>query len=67
MSKKVTRADLTLSGISLFLSKGVNPDEALREFAKYGGIKGFCVRAPDLSEVFNRLEDLHEIRNCTHS
>ncbi len=53
--QEVTRADLTLSGISLFLSKGVNPDEALREFAKYGGIKGFCVRAPDLSEVFKSL------------
>ena len=51
----VTHVDLTLSGVSLFLSKGANPDEALREFAKYGGIKGFCVRAPDLSEVFKSL------------
>ena len=51
----VTHVDLTLSGISLFLSKGANPDEALRELAKYGGINGFCVRAPDLSEVFKSL------------
>jgi ABC-2 type transport system ATP-binding protein len=51
----VTNVDLTLSGISLFLSKGANPDIALSEFAKYGGIKGFCVRAPDLSEVFKSL------------
>ena len=51
----VTHVEVTLSGISLFLSKGANPDEALRELAKYGGIKGFCVRASDLSEVFKSL------------
>ena len=52
---QVTRADLTLSGISLFLAKGANPDEVLREFTKYGSIEGFCFRAPDLSEVFKSL------------
>ena len=53
--QQVTRADLTLSGISLFLAKGANPDEILREFTKYGNIEGFCFRAPDLSEVFKSL------------
>jgi ABC-type multidrug transport system ATPase subunit len=52
---QVTRADITLSGISLFLAKGANPDEVLREFTKYGSIEGFCFRAPDLSEVFKSL------------
>jgi len=52
---QVTRADLTLSGISLFLAKEANPDEVLREFTKYGSIEGFCFRAPDLSEVFKSL------------
>ena len=52
---QVTRADLTLSGISLFLAKGANPDEVLREFTRYGSIEGFCFRAPDLSEVFKSL------------
>jgi ABC-2 type transport system ATP-binding protein len=51
----VTHLDLTLSGVSLYLIKGANPDEILREFARYNGIKGFCVRAPDLSEVFKSL------------
>jgi ABC-2 type transport system ATP-binding protein len=52
---QITRTDLTLSGISLFLAKGANPDEVLHEFAKYGSIEGFCFRAPDLSEVFKSL------------
>ena len=53
--QQITRADLTLSGISLFLAKEANPDEILREFTKYGSIEGFCFRAPDLSEVFKSL------------
>ena len=53
--QQVTRTDITLSGISLFLAKGANPDETLREFTKYGSIEGFCFRAPDLSEVFKSL------------
>jgi ABC-2 type transport system ATP-binding protein len=53
--RQVTRADLTLSGISLFLAKGAIPDEVLSEFTKYGSIEGFCFRAPDLSEVFKLL------------
>ncbi len=51
-ARQVTRTDLTLSGISLFLARGTKPDEVLREFASYGGIEGFRLRAPDLSEVF---------------
>jgi len=46
------RADLTLSGISLFLARGAKPDEVLREFSSYGSIEAFRLRAPDLSEVF---------------
>ena len=53
--KQVIRADMTLSGISLFLAKGANPDEVSRELAKHGSIEGFCFRAPDLSEVFKSL------------
>ena len=53
--QQITRTDITLSGISLFLAKGANPDETLREFTKYGSIEGFCFRAPDLSEVFKSL------------
>ncbi len=53
--EQVIRADLSLSGISLFLAKGASPDEVSREFTKYGGIEGFCFRAPDLSEVFKSL------------
>ena len=53
--QQITRADITLSGISLFLAKGANPDDVLREFTKYGSIEGFCFRAPDLSEVFKSL------------
>ncbi|MGP8057337.1 MAG: ABC transporter ATP-binding protein [Nitrososphaerales archaeon] len=49
---QVIRADLTLSGISLFLARGAKPDEVLQEFSKYGRIEGFRLRAPDLSEVF---------------
>ena len=57
--QQVTRTDLTLSGISLFLDKGANPDKVLSEFAKYGSIEGFCFRAPDLSEVFKSLGNRH--------
>ena len=53
--QQVTRAEVTLSGISLFLARGASPDEVLREFAKYGSIEGFCFRTPDLSEVFKLL------------
>ena len=53
--QQVIRADITLSGISLFLAKGANPDEVSRELAKHGSIEGFCFRAPDLSEVFKSL------------
>jgi ABC-2 type transport system ATP-binding protein len=53
--KQVLRADLTLSGISLFLDKGASPDDVLRELSKFGSIGGFSVRAPDLSEVFKSL------------
>ena len=48
----VIRADLTLSGVSLFLNKGANPDEVLRGLGRYGEIGGYRLRAPDLSEVF---------------
>lgn len=51
----VNHVDLTLSGISLYLSKGANPDGVMCDFAKYSGIKGFCIRSPDLSEVFKSL------------
>ena len=53
--RQVIRAHVTLSGISLFLDKGANPDDVLHEFAKYGNIEGFRFRAPDLSEVFKSL------------
>lgn len=49
---QVVREELTLSGISIFLAKGANPDEVLPGFAKYGRIQGFRLRAPDLLEVF---------------
>ncbi|HXW36403.1 MAG TPA: ATP-binding cassette domain-containing protein [Nitrososphaerales archaeon] len=55
--KQVVRADLTLSGVSLFLDKGANPDEVVRGLAAYGGIEGFRLRAPDLSEVFKSLAE----------
>ncbi|HTY74793.1 MAG TPA: ABC transporter ATP-binding protein [Candidatus Nanoarchaeia archaeon] len=54
-TRQVVRAELTLSGISLFLAKGANPDEVFRKFTTYGSIEGFCFRAPDLSEVFKSL------------
>ena len=53
--RQVIRAHVTLSGISLFLDKGANPDDVLHEFAKYGNIEGFRFRTPDLSEVFKSL------------
>jgi ABC-2 type transport system ATP-binding protein len=52
---QVIRCDITSSGISLFLAKGVSPDEVSRELSKHGRIEGFCFRAPDLSEVFKSL------------
>ncbi len=54
-SGEVTRVDLNLSGISLFLHKGTKPDEILRKLAKYGRIDGFRLRSPDLSEVFKSI------------
>ena len=51
-TEHVIRVDLTLSGISLFLAKGAKPDEVLRKFTEHGGVEGFRMRAPDLSEVF---------------
>ena len=52
---QVIRAEVTLSGISLFLDKGADPDEVLRRFASVGRIEGFRLRAPDLSEIFKSL------------
>lgn len=49
---QVIRADLTLSGVSLFLNKGASSDEVLRELTHYGEVEGYRLRAPDLSEVF---------------
>jgi ABC-2 type transport system ATP-binding protein len=54
-SKQIVRADITLSGISLFLAKGSNPESVRRELAEYGSINAFSFRAPDLSEVFKSL------------
>jgi ABC-2 type transport system ATP-binding protein len=54
-SGEVTRVDLNLSGISLFLHKGTKPDEILRKLAKYGRIDGFRLHSPDLSEVFKSI------------
>ena len=51
-TKQVVRADITLSGVSLFLANGVRPERALQGLTKYGSIEGLRFRAPDLSEVF---------------
>ena len=50
--KQVIRAEVTLSGVSLFLARGARPDEVMGQFSRYGSIEGFRLRAPDLSEVF---------------
>ena len=55
--QQVIRADLTLSGVSLFLAKGAKPEEVLREFVDQVSIEGFRLRGPDLSEVFKSLGD----------
>lgn len=49
---QVARVELTLSGITLFLVKGANPDEVVPGFGRYGKIQAFRLRAPDLLEVF---------------
>ena len=60
--RQVSRVDLTLSGISIFLARGANPDEVLPGFAQYGRIQGFRLRAPDLLEVFKSFGESHEAR-----
>jgi len=50
--KQIVRVELTLSGVSLFLAKGANPEEVMPGFSQYGSIRGFRLRAPDLMEVF---------------
>jgi ABC-2 type transport system ATP-binding protein len=55
---QVTRVDLTLSGISVFLAKGANPDEVLPGFAQYGRIQGYRLRPPDLLEVFKSFGEM---------
>lgn len=51
-SDQVLRAELTLTGLSLFLDRGAKPNEVLRAFVDQGSIEGFRLRGPDLSEVF---------------
>lgn len=51
-AEQVIRADLTLSGISLFLVKGAKADGLLRDFMSLYDFEGYRLRAPDLSEVF---------------
>jgi len=55
--KQVARVELTLSGISLFLVKGADPEEVVPGFGRYGNIQGFRLRAPDLLEVFKSFGD----------
>jgi ABC-2 type transport system ATP-binding protein len=49
---QVVRADITLSGVSLFLARDIKPDEVMRDYVERESIEAFRLRGPDLSEVF---------------